>query len=90
MVKFIIWAALIFSATQICIAQELEKFMNPVQQSNAEQLITYPKTFSRNESPCFVINKITLEGEEAEQFQWALKSVNDEVLGHYIIDTFCA
>ena len=82
MVKFIIWAALIFSATQICFAQKVEAFINPVQQPNAEHSITYPKTLPRNESPCFVINKIILDGEEAEQFQWALKSVNDEALGH--------
>ena len=82
MVKFSIWAMLIFSATQICFAQKVEAFINPVQQPNAEHSITYPKTLPRNESPCFVINKITLEGEEEEQFQWVLKSVNDEVLGH--------
>lgn len=82
MVRFSIWAMLIFSAIQICFAQKVEAFINPIQQPNAEHPITYPKTLPRNESPCFVINKIILEGEEAEQFQWVLKSVNDEVLGH--------
>ena len=38
-----------------------------------------------DETPCFVINKIILEGDAAEQFQWALPYANpghDPALGH--------
>ncbi len=43
-----------------------------------------PEHLPRDETPCFVINHITLGGEQAERFQWALQAANrrgDPALG---------
>lgn len=46
--------------------------------------VAAPERLPRDEAPCFVINRITLEGEQADRFQWALPAANvkgDPALG---------
>ncbi|MFI8572183.1 ShlB/FhaC/HecB family hemolysin secretion/activation protein [Stenotrophomonas bentonitica] len=46
--------------------------------------VAAPERLPQDEAPCFVINRITLEGEQADRFQWALPAANvkgDPALG---------
>ena len=49
-----------------------------------EAPVAAPERLPQDEAPCFVINRITLEGEQADRFQWALPAANvkgDPALG---------
>lgn len=46
--------------------------------------VAAPERLPQDEAPCFVINRITLEGEQADRFQWALPAAHvkgDPALG---------
>ena len=46
--------------------------------------VAAPERLPQDEAPCFVINRITLEGEQADRFQWASPAANvkgDPALG---------
>ena len=46
-------------------------------QSAPDESLLYPA----DESPCIVIHEVTLEGDDAAKFQWALKSVKKDASG---------
>jgi len=64
--------------------KELERQRREGLQDEAPDVRLQPRTvpgetlaYPDNESPCFVINEIILEGEEAERFQWALAGAEE-------------
>ncbi len=60
--------------------QERERLLRQQQESTPDvrlqQETETQELFPEGETPCFPINQIELTGEDAEDFQWALESVN--------------
>ncbi|MGL5631737.1 MAG: ShlB/FhaC/HecB family hemolysin secretion/activation protein, partial [Azovibrio sp.] len=61
--------------------QERERVLREQQQSTPDVRLERPVTeieeqLPQDESPCFNISQITLEGDSASQFQWALRAAN--------------
>jgi hemolysin activation/secretion protein len=59
--------------------RELRKEMEPERDVRLPQPSSTPSStqIPTDETPCFVIHQIQLQGDEAEHFQFALHSVND-------------
>ena len=67
--------------------QERERLLRQQQERNPDvRLIEAPAAVSANrlpagEAPCFTIDQLVLRGEDAAQFQWALKGASRDDLG---------
>lgn len=57
--------------------RELQRQNTPVVDTQFAQPDLSLPDYPQNETPCFTINTIRLEGDSAADFQWALKAVND-------------
>ncbi|MEL5319890.1 hypothetical protein PTQ99_02075 [Serratia nevei] len=61
--------------------QERERALQQQNAPQADARLSRPDVvlpdYSTNERPCFIINRLTLVGESADRFQWALNAAAD-------------